>query len=129
MFIMVLLLITATLAVLLGTVGLYGVISYIVAQRYRDIAIRIALGAQYSEIRQMVLVEASWMALGGIALGLGAALMLTRRLQALLFETHPLDPLVFTAVSGLLLGTSLLATWLPARRAALIEPMQGLRAE
>ncbi len=128
-FVMVLLLIAAGLALLLGSVGLYGVVSYTVAQRRREIAIRMAVGARLADVHRLVLTEAGALALVGAALGVGAAVALTRRLQALLFETSPLDPAVFAAVSALLVGVCLLASWLPARRAARIDPMTALRVE
>lgn len=128
-FVMTLLIIAAAFALLLGAIGLYGVISYVVAQRTREIAIRMAVGAQLADIRRLVLVDAGGMALVGIAIGIGAASALTRRLQALLFETSPLDPVVFVAVATLLAAVSLLASWLPARRAARVEPAIALRAE
>ena len=128
-FVMVLLVIAAALALLLGSIGLYGVVSYMVAQRRREIAIRMAVGAQVADVRRLVLVEAGWMALAGVAVGVVSAVALTRRLQALLFETGPLDPVVFGAVSALLAAICLLASWLPARRAARIDPMTVLRAE
>ncbi len=128
-FVMTLLLIASSFAVLLGAIGLYGVISYVVAQRRREIAIRMAVGAQLGDIRRQVLTEAGWLALAGIGLGLGSAVVLTRRLQALLFETSPIDPAVFVAVSTLLVTTCLIASWLPARRAARVEPVTALRAE
>ena len=128
-FVMVLLLIAAALALLLGSVGLYGVVSWTVAQRRREIAIRMAVGAQVTGVRRLVLTEAGALALAGAVLGLGWAVALTRRLEAVLFETSPLDPVVFLAVSLLLIGICLLASWLPARRAAGIQPMAALRAE
>jgi len=128
-FVMTLLIIAAAFALLLGAIGLYGVISYVVAQRTREIAIRMAVGAQLADIRSLVLVDAGGMALVGIAIGIGATSALTRRLQALLFETSPLDPVVFVAVATLLAAVSLLASWLPARRAARVEPAIALRAE
>ena len=128
-FVMVLLVIAAGLALLLGSIGLYGVVSYLVAQRRREIAIRMAVGAQVTDVRRLVLVDAGWMALLGVVLGVGAAAALTRRLQAVLFETTPLDPVVFVTVSALLAAICLLASWLPARRAAGIDPMTILRAE
>ena len=128
-FVMILLAIAAGLALLLGSVGLYGVVSYMVAQRRREIAVRMAVGAQVADVRRLVLTEAGGLALLGAVVGIGAAVALTRRLQALLFETSPLDPLVFVAVSTLLVGICLLASWLPARRAARIEPLAALRAE
>ena len=109
-FVMILLAISAGLALLLGSVGLYGVVSYMVAQRRREIAIRMAVGAQVADVRRLVLTEAGGLALAGAVVGVGAAVALTRRLQALLFETSPLDPLVFVAVSTLLVGVCLLAS-------------------
>ena len=128
-FVMALLIAAAALALLIGSIGLYGVVSYMVAQRRREIAIRMAVGAQMTDVRRLVLLEAGWLVSIGIALGIGAALLLTRRLQALLFETSPLDPGVFLTVSALLAAICLLASWLPARRAARIDPMTALRAE
>ena len=128
-FVMALLAVSAGLALLLGSVGLYGVVSYMVAQRRREIAVRMAVGAQVTDVRRLVLTEAGALALLGALLGIGAAVVLTRRLQALLFETSPLDPVVFAAVSTLLIGVCLLASWLPARRAARIDPCAALRAE
>ena len=128
-FVMTLLAVSAGLALLLGSVGLYGVVSYMVAQRRREIAVRVAVGAQVTDVRRLVLTEAGALALLGAVLGIAAAVVLTRRLQALLFETSPLDPLVFVAVSTLLIGVCLLASWLPARRAARIDPSAALRAE
>ena len=128
-FVMVLLVIAAGLALLLGSVGLYGVVSYTVAQRRREIAIRMAVGARAADVGRLVLTEAGGLAVVGAALGIGAAVALTRRLQALLFETSPLDPVVFLGVSAILVGVCLLASWLPARRAARIDPMHALRVE
>ena len=128
-FVMVLLVIAAALALLLGSIGLYGVVSYMVAQRRREIAIRMAVGAQVIDVRRLVLSEAGAMALLGVVLGVASAVVLTRRLQALLFETAPLDPVVFGVVSALLGAICLLASWVPARRAARIDPMTILRAE
>ncbi len=128
-FVMVLLVVAAGLALLLGSVGLYGVVSYLVTQRRREIAIRMAVGAQAGDVRGLVLTEAGGLALAGAALGVGSAVALTRRLQALLFETSPLDPTVFAAVSVLLVGVCLFASWLPARRAAQVDPMTALRME
>ena len=128
-FVMTLLAVSAGLALLLGSVGLYGVVSYMVVQRRREIAVRMAVGAQVTDVRRLVLTEAGALAVLGAGLGIVAAVALTRRLQALLFETSPLDPLVFVAVSTLLVGVCLLASWLPARRAARVDPLAALRAE
>ena len=128
-FIMVLLLVAAAFALLLGAVGLYGVIAYMVTRRQREIAVRMAVGAQAGDIRRLVLAEAGGLALAGAALGAGTAVALTRQLQAVLFETSPLEPAVFAAVAALLAATCLLASWLPARRATRVDPMAALRVE
>lgn len=128
-FVMVLLGVAAALALLLGSVGLYGVVSCLAAQRRREIAIRMAVGAQAADVRRLVLAEAGWMALLGVAAGVAGSAALTRRLEALLFETPPFDPVVFGTVPLLLTAICLLASWLPARRAAGIDPMTILRAE
>ena len=128
-FVMVLLLVAAGGALLLGTVGLYGVIAYLVTQRRREIAVRMAVGARVADIRRLVLTEAAGLALGGATVGAGAAIALTHQLRALLFETSPLQPAVFAAVAVLLATTCLLASWLPTRRATRIDPMASLRVE
>ena len=128
-FVMVLLITAAALALLLGGVGLYGVIAYMVAQRRRELAIRLAIGAQASEVSRLVVTEAAWMAAAGVAVGVAAAVALTRRMQALLYETSPVDPVVFVGVSAVLIAICLLASWLPARRGARIDPMGALRVE
>ena len=128
-FVMVLLIIAAALALLLGAVGLYGVVAYMVAQRRRELAIRIAIGAQGADVGRLVIAEASWMAAAGVVIGIAAAVALTRRLQAVLYETSPVDPAVFAGVSAVLIATCLVASWLPARRASRIDPMEALRIE
>lgn len=128
-FVMVLLMVAAAFALLLAVVGLYGVIAYTVTRRRREIAVRMAVGAQVGDIHWLVLKEAGGLALAGAALGAGAAAALTRQLQTLLFETNPLDPAVFAAMAALLAAICLLASWLPARRATHIDPMAALRVE
>ena len=128
-FVMVLLVVAAGLALLLGSVGLYGVVSYMVVQRRREIAIRMAVGAQAGDVRRLVLAEAGGLALVGVTLGIGAALGLTRQLRAILFETSPLDPTVFVGVSVLLIAVCLLASGVPTRRATRVDPMAALRVE
>ena len=128
-FVMVLLMVAAAFALLLAAIGLYGVIAYMVTRRCREIAVRMAVGAQAGDIRRLVLAEAGGMALAGTALGTGAAAGMTRQLQALLFETSPLEPAVFAAVAALLAAICLLASWLPARRATRVDPMAALRVE
>ena len=128
-FVMILLLAAAGFTLLLAAVGLYGVVSSMVSQRRREIAVRMAVGAQAGDVRRLVLAEAGWMVLAGAAPGVAAAVVLTRRFQAMLFETNPLDPVVFAAVSAVLVVVGLLASWLPARRAARVAPAAALGVE
>jgi putative ABC transport system permease protein len=119
----------STLAVLLAAVGLYGVISYTVTQRTHEIGIRVALGAQPADVLRMILTQGAVLSLIGLAIGLAGAFALTRYLETLLFEITATDPAVFLMVSGLLLTVALLACWIPARRAANVDPIIALRAE
>lgn len=128
-FVMVLLIVAAGLALVLGAVGLYGVVSYTVAQRRREIAIRMAVGAQASDLTRLVLAEAAGLALAGVTLGIAVALAVTHQLQAILFETSPLDPAVFIGVSVFLTLVCLLASGLPTRRATRVDPTAALRVE
>jgi putative ABC transport system permease protein len=128
-FTMLLLLVAAAMAVLLGAVGNYGVISYVVSQRTREIGVRMALGAARGDVAGLVLRQGLWMALGGVAIGLAGAFALTRLLRALLFEVSPTDPATFGAVSVVLVAVALLASYLPARRAASVEPLEAIRYE
>jgi putative ABC transport system permease protein len=128
-FTMLLLSIAAAVAVVLGTVGIYGVISYVVSQRTREIGVRMALGAARGDIARMVLREGLLISLAGIVLGLLGAFAVTRLLIALLFDTSPLDPGVFAAVPVLLAAVALLASWLPAERASSVEPLEAIRYE
>jgi predicted permease len=120
---------SATIALLLGAVGIYGVISYVVSLRLREIGIRLALGAQPAEVSGMVARQGVSVAVTGIVVGLLGAAILTRFLGALLFEVAPLDPIALGGAAALLLVVALAASWLPARRAAGIDPAQVLRAE
>jgi putative ABC transport system permease protein len=128
-FNMTLLLLFALVASVLAVVGIYGVISYAVAARTHEIGVRMALGAQPRDIRTLVLGAGLRMTAGGVLLGLLGAFALTRLLKGLLFGVNALDPLVFAGLSLLLLLTALLATYLPARRAARIDPLAALRQE
>ncbi|MBW8876227.1 MAG: ABC transporter permease [Acidobacteria bacterium] len=128
-FTMLLLVIAAAVAVVLGTVGIYGVISYVVSQRTREIGVRMALGAARGDIARMVLREGLVISLVGITLGLLGAFAATRLLIALLFDTSPLDPGIFAAVPVLLAAVALMASWLPAERAASVEPLEAIRYE
>jgi putative ABC transport system permease protein len=128
-FAMVLLGIAGLVALVLGLVGVYGVISYAVSQRARELGMRMALGAQASQVQRMVLRQGFVLAGVGVALGLGLAFGLTRLMSALLFGVNAVDPLTYAAVSGGLLAVSLMASYLPARRAAKVDPMTALRLD
>lgn len=117
------------LALLLATIGMYGVISYSVAQRTQEIGIRMVLGAGPRSVFRMVLGQGTRLAVLGIAMGLAAALAVTRVMSSFLYGVRATDPLTFTAVSLLLLGVALLACFLPARRAMKVDPMVALRHE
>jgi predicted permease len=117
------------LALILACVGVYGVMAYSVAQRTSEIGIRMALGSLPRQVLAMILSEAGWISVAGIACGLGATLLLTRLVKSLLFATQPNDPLVLSASALLLAAVGLAASWIPARRAASVEPMQALRHE
>jgi len=116
-------------ALLLAALGLYGVLSFAVAQRRREMGVRIALGARKSHVLSLVIRQGMKLALAGLSLGLILALALAQTLRSLVYEVKPADPLTFAAVALLLLATALLACWLPARRAARIDPITALRAE
>jgi putative ABC transport system permease protein len=124
-----LLMIFAALSLLLAAVGLFGVLSYIVAQRTSEIGIRIALGAQREQVLRLMLLDGLWPALFGLGLGLAASAALAQQIQSMLYGTKPLDPAVFVAVAALLLLVALLACMVPAWRASRLDPMQALRTE
>ena len=128
-FTLVMLAIAAGVALLLGAVGIYGVISYIVGQRTREIGVRMALGARREDVSRLVLRRGGLVAAVGIAIGLAAAVGLTRLMSAMLFGVSPLDPVTYAAVSVVLAGVALLATYIPARRAASVDPVEALRWE
>ena len=119
----------AALAVVLAVVGIYGVIAYTVQQRTREIGIRIALGASRERVVAMVVRGGLILALAGIALGSAGAYAVSRVLQSLLFGVGARDPFTFVAVAALLGGVALLASWLPARRAARVDPLRAMRAD
>ena len=117
------------LALTLACVGIYGTMAYSVAQRTNEIGIRLALGARPQQVLAMVLREASWLAMAGIAAGLGAALLLTRLVKSMLFGLQPADPASLAGGAVLLALVALAASFIPARRAAGVEPMEALRHE
>jgi putative ABC transport system permease protein len=124
-----LLAIFAGVALLLAAVGIYGVVSYSVAQRAQEMAIRLALGAAPRDLLKLVIGKTMLIVLVGLALGAGAALALTRVLASLLYDTSPTDVVTFVGMPLLLLLAALLASYLPARRATKIDPMIALRGE
>jgi ABC-type antimicrobial peptide transport system permease subunit len=128
-FTLVMLAIAGGMALLLGIVGIYGVIAYVVSQKTREIGIRIALGAQRAGLMRVFVRQGVLLAAAGIALGLAAAAGLTQLMSSLLFGVAALDPLTYAAVSALLLVVSVLASYLPARRAMVIDPLHALRGE
>jgi putative ABC transport system permease protein len=119
----------AVLALLLAAIGTYGVISYSVALRTREIGIRMALGAERGDVLKLIVKHGMGLALTGAMIGLVGALTLARLMSSLLYDVRPTDPPTILAVSGVLFGVALLASYIPARRATKIDPMVALRHE
>ena len=128
-FTLVMLAIAGAMALLLGMVGIYGVISYSVAQRTREIGIRMALGAQRGELKRMFVRHGLTLAGSGVAIGLAASAVVMRLMKSLLFGISPLDPITYAAVPAILVAAAMLATYLPARRAAQVDPSTALRTD
>jgi putative ABC transport system permease protein len=116
-------------ALLLAAIGIYGLIAYSVAQRTREIGIRMALGAEAEQVRKMVVFQGMRLAVIGVAVGLVAAFALTRLMASFLFGVQARDPVVFVAMPVLLTVVSIVAVWLPARRASTVNPLIALRYE
>jgi ABC-type antimicrobial peptide transport system permease subunit len=126
---MVMLGLFAALALALATIGIYGVMAYMVNQGTREIGIRLALGATQRNILHLIVRQGMILALTGVAIGLAGAFALTRLMRSLLFGIRSTDPLTFIAIAALLAVIALLASYIPARRAARIDPMVSMRCE
>jgi predicted lysophospholipase L1 biosynthesis ABC-type transport system permease subunit len=121
--------VVSALALLLGAVGLYGVLSYVVAQRTREIGVRMALGATAAAVRRQVVSQGARVVLVGVVIGVAAALASTRLLGTMLFGVKPLDPVVFSTMSVLMIGMGVVASYMPARRASAVDPLEALRSD
>jgi putative ABC transport system permease protein len=119
--------VVSALAMILGAVGLYGVLAYVVAERTREIGVRMALGATAGSVRRLVVSQGAKVVLVGTVCGVAAALASTRLLDALLYEVNALDPVVFVAMSIMMIGIGLLASYVPARRASNVDAIESLR--
>jgi hypothetical protein len=119
--------IVSTLALILGAVGLYGVLSYVVAQRTREIGVRLALGAETGRVRRMVVVQGARLVVFGVTAGIMVALASTKALDTLLFGVESVDAWTFMAMSAWMVSIGLLASWIPAVRASRVDPIESLR--
>lgn len=121
--------VAAIVALLMSAAGTYGVVAYGVAQRTREFGVRIALGAAPADIVRLVLRQSATLAVAGVVLGVGGALLLSRGMQEILYETDPRNPAVIGAVALALGLITLIAAWIPARRVVRISPLEALRAD
>jgi hypothetical protein len=121
--------VVSALALILGAVGLYGVLSYVVAERTREIGVHMALGATSGVVRRQVVSQGTKVVLVGVVLGVGAALSSTRLLGTLLYDVRAVDPIVFVAMSLTMIGVGMLASYMPARRASSVDPIESLRSD
>jgi putative ABC transport system permease protein len=119
----------ALLALILAVVGLYGVIAYSVSQRTREIGVRVALGARPHEVVTLILIQGFVLAATGVAIGVAAAVGATRAIRSLLFSVSATDPLIFVVAGTFIALVAALACYIPARRAALVNPVVALRAD
>jgi len=119
----------AALALLLATIGLYGLLAYTTLKRVPEIGIRLALGARPAQIRALILSHGMQLLLIGSVIGLVAAIALSRALQTVLFEVKGIDPRIYLGVGALLFAATFLASWIPARRATRVDPIVALRTE
>jgi ABC-type antimicrobial peptide transport system permease subunit len=119
----------AMLALILSVVGLYGVVAYSVSRRTREIGVRMALGAHRSTVYKLVLKEAGWLTVAGIGIGLASSVAAATLMRSLLFGTQAWDAMTLSSVAVVLALAALLASFLPARRAASVNPVEALRAE
>jgi ABC-type antimicrobial peptide transport system permease subunit len=119
----------AALALVLAAIGIYGVMSYSVTRRRREIGVRLALGARAAQVRRTVLRDGMLLAVTGLAVGLLGAALLTRAARSVLYAVSPFDPLTYAAVAAGLAAVAALASWAPARRASTFEPSEILRSE
>ena len=119
--------VASLLALVLGAVGLYGVLSYVVAQRTREIGVRMALGAESSRVRRMVVTQGARVVLIGVVVGVTVAAAATRVLEGMLYGVEPADAATFSAMSAAMILIGLVASYLPARRASSVDPVESLR--
>ena len=126
---MTLLAIFATVALVLAAIGIFGVLSYAVSQRTREIGIRMALGAQGRSVIRLIVWQAMILVASGVAAGIAAAFFVTQTMTKMLFSVTPTDPTTFASVAGVLVTVALFASYLPARRATKVDPIVALRAE